>query len=393
MPKDNILHYPIRQPEILSKLPDTGTTIFTIMSKMASEHGAINLSQGFPDFSVPQALHELVSKHMHDGHNQYAPMPGLISLREQIASKVEKLYQRKVNPETEITVTSGATEAIHSSISAVVHPGDEVIVLEPAYDSYIPSIQLNGGIPVPVSLNPKDFSVNWDKVRDQINDKTRLIIVNTPHNPSGSVLSSYDLKQLAEIIRGTNILVLSDEVYEHIIFDGRQHQSMLCHEELAARSIAVFSFGKTFHATGWKVGYCIAPAPLSTEIRKVHQYLQFSVHTPTQFALAEYMDTLDSYQYLADFYQEKRDLFLRLTQASPLKALPAQGTYFQLFSYKVYSSLSDRALAEKLTQEKKLASIPISVFYHDQTDHHYLRFCFAKGNETLKRAAEILCNL
>ncbi|MEK6475876.1 methionine aminotransferase [Catalinimonas sp. 4WD22] len=387
------MSYPIRQPEILSKLPNTGTTIFTIMSKMASEHGAINLSQGFPDFSVPDALQELVSKHMHDGHNQYAPMPGLPALREQIAAKILKLYQREISPESEVTVTAGATEALHASIAAVVHPGDEVIVLEPAYDSYIPSIQLNGGITVPVSLNPKDFSVNWDKVRDKVNDRTRLIIVNTPHNPTGSVFSSHDLEQLAETIRDTNILVLSDEVYEHIIFDGRQHQSMLCHEELAARSIAVFSFGKTFHATGWKVGYCIAPASFSTEIRKVHQYLQFSVHTPTQFALAEYMDTLDGYQYLADFYQEKRDLFLRLTQNSSLKALPAQGTYFQLFSYQDYSKLPDRELAEKLTQEKKLASIPISVFYHDQTDHHYLRFCFAKGNETLKRAAEILCSL
>lgn len=387
------MHYQAKQAEISSKLPDTGTTIFTIMSKMASDYGAINLSQGFPDFSVPEALQKLVYKHMHDGHNQYAPMPGLIALREQISGKVEKLYQRIINPETEVTITAGATEALHASISAIVHPGDEVIVLEPAYDSYIPSIQLNGGIPVTVALNPKDFTVDWNKVREAISSKTRTIIVNTPHNPSGSIFSTYDLEQLAEITRDNQMLVLSDEVYEHIIFDGKQHQSVLCHEELATRSIAVFSFGKTFHATGWKVGYCIAPPPISTEIRKVHQYLQFSVHTPTQYALAKYMDTLDSYQHLADFYQKKRDLFLKLTQASPLKALSSGGTYFQLFSYKDYSKLSDRALAEKLTQENKLASIPISVFYHDQTDHHYLRFCFAKSNETLEKAAKILCSL
>lgn len=378
---------------LISKLPDTGTTIFTIMSKMASEQGAINLSQGFPDFPVPDELAELVSKHMRKGHNQYAPMPGLISLREQIAEKVFRLYMRRINPESEITITAGATEALHASISAIVHPADEVIVLEPAYDSYIPSIQLNGGVAVPVPLNPDDFSVDWDLVREKVSPRTRLIMINTPHNPTGSVFSTYDLEQLAEITRDTNIFVLSDEVYEHIVFDGKQHQSVLRHEELAARSIAVFSFGKTFHATGWKVGYCIAPEFISKEIRKIHQYLQFSVHTPTQFALAEYMDVWKNYQSLSDFYQQKRDLFLKLTQNAPLQPLPAQGTYFQLFSYKGYSSLPDKKLAEELTRKKKLASIPISVFYHDKTDHHYLRFCFAKGNDTLTHAAEILCSL
>lgn len=380
-------------PLISSKLPEVGTTIFTVMSKMASEYGAINLSQGFPDFPVPDALVDLVRKHMIEGHNQYAPMPGLMALREQIAEKVFKLYQRKINPDTEVTITAGATEALHASITAIVHAGDEVIVLEPAYDSYIPSIKLNGGVAIPVALHPGDFSVNWDLVKEKVNNHTRMIMINTPHNPTGSIFSAQDLEQLAEITRNTNIIVLSDEVYEHIVFDGERHQSVLRHEELSQRSIAVFSFGKTFHATGWKVGYCIAPEMLSTEIRKVHQYLQFSVHTPTQFALAEHMRSLENYQYLIDFYQKKRDLFLKLTENSPLKALPAKGTYFQLFSYQEFSNMPDRKLAEHLTQKNKLASIPISVFYHDQTDNHYLRFCFAKGDETLIRAAEILCNL
>jgi methionine transaminase len=363
------------------------------MSKLASEYGAINLSQGFPEFPVPEALVELVYKYMIEGHNQYAPMPGLLRLREQIAEKILKLHQRNVHPEAEVTITAGATEALHASISAIVHPGDEVIVLEPAYDSYIPSIKLNGGIVIPVALRPGDFSVDWNRVKEKLSVRTRMIMINTPHNPTGSIFSSEDLEQLAKLTRNTNIIVLSDEVYEHIVFDRAQHQSVLRHEELAQRSIAVFSFGKTFHATGWKIGYCIAPETLSTEIRKVHQYVQFSVHAPTQMALAEYMSNLESYQPLADFYQQKRDLFLKLTKSSPLKPLPAKGTYFQLFSYEGFSELPDRKLAEQLTQKNKLASIPISVFYHDQTDHHYLRFCFAKGDETLTRAAEILCNL
>lgn len=363
------------------------------MSQMASDYGAINLSQGFPDFAVPEALVELVRKHMADGHNQYAPMPGLITLREQIAKKVLRLYHQNIHPESEITITAGATEALHASISAMIHPGDEVIVLEPAYDSYIPSIKLNGGTAIPIALRPGNFSVDWDLVKEHVNSRTRMIMINTPHNPTGSIFFAQDLEQLAEITRDTNIIVLSDEVYEHIVFDGEQHQSVLRHEELAQRSIAVFSFGKTFHATGWKIGYCIAPKLLSTEIRKVHQYVQFSVHTPTQFALAEYMSSLKSYQYLTDLYQQKRDLFLKLTENSPLKVLPAKGTYFQLFSYQGFSNLPDRKLAEHLTQNHKLASIPISVFYRDQTDNHYLRFCFAKSDETLIRAAEILCNL
>lgn len=360
---------------------------------MAAEEGAINLSQGFPDFNAPEELLELVSKHMRDGHNQYSPMEGLMILREQIAAKVARLYGLQPDPETDITVTSGATEALHSSISTLIHAGDEAIVLEPAYDSYIPSIELNGGIPVTVPLNPQDFSVPWDDLRASITERTRLIIINTPHNPTGTIWSAEDLDQLAEIVRDTRIAVLSDEVYEHIIFDGQKHNSVLTHPELATRSVAVFSFGKTFHSTGWKIGYIVAPTDISREIRKVHQFVQFSVHTPSQYALAEYMDSLDSYQFLADFYQQKRDLFLKLTADTPFRPLPSRGTYFQLFSYKGFSDMHDRDLAEKMTKEKKVACIPISVFYQDKTDNHYLRFCFCKGDDTLERGAKILCNL
>jgi methionine transaminase len=378
---------------IQSKLPEVGTTIFTVMSRMAAEEGAINLSQGFPDFNAPEELLELVTKHMRGGHNQYAPMEGLMILREQIAAKVSRLYGLDANPETDITVTSGATEALHSGISALVQPGDEAIVFEPAYDSYIPSIELNGGIPVTVPLNPQDFSVFWDNLRASISERTRLIIINTPHNPTGTIWSKKDLDRLAEIVRDTRICVLSDEVYEHIVFDGNKHHSVLTHPELSTRSIAVFSFGKTFHSTGWKIGYMVAPTEISWEIRKVHQFLQFSVHTPSQYALAEYMASLDSYQFLADFYQQKRDLFLQLTTGIPFKPLPSRGTYFQLFSYEGFSEMHDRELAERMTKEKKVACIPISVFYQDKTDNHYLRFCFCKDDETLERGAEMLRNL
>jgi len=360
---------------------------------MAAEEGAINLSQGFPDFDAPEELVELISKYMHGGSNQYSPMEGLMTLREQIARKVKKLYQASFDPESEITLTSGATEALHASISAIVQSGDEVIVLEPAYDSYIPSIQLNGGVPVTVSLDPVDFSVPWEKLQRSISPKTRLIIINTPHNPTGTVWYADDLNRLAELIRDTRILVLSDEVYEHIIFDGQKHHSVLTHPELSARSAAVSSFGKTFHATGWKIGYVVAPAFISREIRKVHQFIQFSVHTPSQYALAEYMESLDSYQFLADFYQQKRDLFQSLTAEAPFEPLPSRGTYFQLFSYKDYSDMRDRELAEQMTRVNKLACIPISVFYQDHTDNKYLRFCFCKDDETLRRGAEILCSL
>ena len=393
MQKSNVVFQKASHLKVNSKLPDVGTTIFTVMSRMAAEEGAINLSQGFPDFDAPAELLSLVEKHMRLGHNQYAPMEGLMILREQIAAKVERLYGAQFDPETDITVTSGATEAIHSSISALVQPGDEVIILEPAYDCYIPSIKLNGGLPISVELNSEDFSVPWEQVQASISERTRLIMINTPHNPTGTVLSANDLNQLAAIIRDTKILVLSDEVYEHIIFDGQKHNSVLTHPELAKRSVAVSSFGKTFHTTGWKIGYCVAPAFISREIRKVHQFLQFSVHTPSQFALAEYMQSLDSYQFLADFYQQKRDLFLKLTEKAPFKPLPSRGTFFQLFSYRGFSDMPDRELAEKMTKVNKLACIPMSVFYREKKDNHYLRFCFCKGDDTLTRGAEILSSL
>lgn len=377
---------------VTSKLPEAGTTIFTVMSALAAEYGAINLSQGFPEFSASQELIELVHRYMQDGYNQYAPMPGVFALRERIAEKIERQHHHKTDPDAEVTVTSGASEAIFATIATLIHPGEEVIVLEPAFDSYIPSILVNGGIPVPVHLNSHNFSVNWEAVEEKITDKTRMIIVNTPHNPSGMIFSAEDLAELARITRDRSIFVLSDEVYEHIIFDNLTHHSVLRHEELVTRSIAVSSFGKTFHATGWKVGYLIAPSWITDEIRKVHQYLQFSVHTPTQYALADFLKDPEHYTGLADLYQHKRDLFLRHMQASSFEPIAAKGTYFQLFSYQHITDRPDRALAEQLTKEVGVASIPISAFYHDQTDHHYLRFCFAKNDNTLIKAANLLCN-
>ena len=381
---------PRLQASFSSKLPQVGTTIFTVMSKMAQEHGAINLSQGFPDFQVSPALIELIYKYMKAGSNQYAPMQGVMSLREQISEKTKVLYGNTIDPETQITVTSGGTEAIFSAVAAILRPGDEAIILEPAYDCYAPAVTLCGGVPVYIALNPHDFSVNWQAVKDRITEKTRLIFINTPHNPTGAVLSAADLNSLAEVVRDTSLFIISDEVYEHIIFDGLQHQSVLRHEELASCSVAVFSFGKTFHATGWKVGYCIAPPWLMKEIRKVHQYVQFSVHTPTQMALAEYLKDKDHYSGLATFYQKKRDLFIELMAGLPFQPILSKGTYFQLFSYQGFSNEPDRTLAEHLTQKAKVASIPVSVFYHNQTDHQYLRFCFAKDDNTLSKAAELL---
>ena len=378
------------QASFKSKLPQVGTTIFSVMSKMAQEHGAVNLSQGFPDFPMSPVLIELVNKHMQAGSNQYAPMPGVMSLREQIAEIAAARYGNAIDLETQITITSGGTEAIFSAVAAILRPGDEAIILEPAYDCYAPAIELCGGKSVYIALDPTDFSVNWQAVEDHVTEKTRLIFINTPHNPTGTVLSATDLSTLAEIVRDRQIFIISDEVYEYIIFDGLSHQSVLLHEELASHSVAVFSFGKTFHATGWKVGYCIAPAWLMKEIRKVHQYVQFSVHTPTQMALAEYLKDEANYSGLSAFYQQKRNLFLELMAGLPFKSVPSQGTYFQLFSYKNFSNEPDQALAEHLTKKAKVASIPVSVFYHDQTDHHYLRFCFAKDEHTLRKAAGLL---
>lgn len=375
---------------VRSRLPEVGTSIFSVMSKLALEHNAINLSQGFPDFPVSEVLVDLIYKNMRAGHNQYAPMPGVPALRKVIAEVVEKTYQRATDFETEVTVTAGGTEAIFATIAALVSAGDEVILFDPSYDCYDPAIRLNGGTPIHINLTAPDFSIDWQQVRDKVTSKTRMIMVNTPHNPSGAVLSEQDVKQLQEIALKNNLLVLSDEVYERIIFDDKKHESILKYPALANQSIAVFSFGKTFHATGWKVGYTVAPPALTTEIRKAHQFITFSVNTPTQFALAEYMAQPENYLNLGKFYQQKRDFFLQQIKGSSFKPLPCYGSYFQLLSYEGISQSSEKEMAVWMTKEKKLAPIPVSVFYKDATDQKILRFCFAKGEDTLRKAGEIL---
>lgn len=357
---------------------------------MALDHGAINLSQGFPDFPVDQKLVDLIYARMREGFNQYAPMPGAPALRNIIAEVVSKTYNRTTDPETEITVTAGGTEALFSVIAALVHAGDEVIVFDPAYDSYNPAIRLNGGIPVHINLKYPNFSIDWSEVKSKITPRTRMIMVNTPHNPSGAVLSEHDLKTLQSLAAEHDLIVISDEVYERIIFDGIKHQSVLCYPELAERSIAVFSFGKTFHATGWKVGYAIAPAKLTAEIRKAHQFVTFSVNTPVQLALAEYMATPEHYLNLGSFYQQKRDYFLNGIKGSSFEPMACHGSYFQSLSYKSISALPDMPMAEELTKKHKVASVPISAFYQDKTDNKLLRFCFAKQEKTLDQAIEIL---
>lgn len=360
------------------------------MSKMALEHGAINLSQGFPDFPVDPKLIDLIYSRMREGFNQYAPMPGAPALRNVIAEVVSKTYDLKTDPETEITVTAGGTEALFSVIAALVHAGDEVIVFDPAYDSYNPAIRLNGGVPVHINLKYPDFSIDWDEVKSKITPRTRMIMINTPHNPSGAVLAEHDLKTLQSLAVQHDLLVLSDEVYERIIFDGIKHQSVLHYPELAERSIAVFSFGKTFHATGWKVGYAVAPATLTTEIRKAHQFVTFSVNTPVQLALAEYMTVPDHYLNLGSFYQQKRDYFLNGIKGSSFEPMGCHGSYFQSLSYKSISGLPDMQMAEELTKKHKIASVPVSAFYQDKTDNKLLRFCFAKQEKTLDQAIEII---
>ena len=379
--------------KIESKLPDVGVTIFTIMSKLANDHQAINLSQGFPDFDVHPDLVALVDNYMRAGHNQYAPMQGVESLRRRISEKVDALYHAGYDPETEITVTSGGTEALFAAISAVVQPGDEVIVLEPAFDSYVPVIQLNGGIPVYVAYTFPDYRIDWDDVRKALSPKTRLIILNSPHNPTGAVFTESDISALKDILLDTNVLILSDEVYEHIIFDDLRHESISRYPELAKRSFVVSSFGKTYHTTGWKIGYCLAPAPLSKEFQRVHQFLTFASNTPIQYAYAEFMKNKDIYLNLSAFYQQKRDTFLSLIENSRFKALPCHGTYFQMLDYSSISHVSDVEFSKQLTTEHGVASIPPSVFYHRQVDHKVLRFCFAKKDETLEKAAEKLCKI
>ncbi len=378
---------------IRSKLPQIGTTIFTIMSTMANQYNAINLSQGFPDFEANPQLIALVTKAMQKGYNQYAPMPGLLSLREVIAEKNNTLYKSDYHPETEVTVTSGATQAIFTILAAFIHPGDEVIVFKPAYDSYEPSVNLFGGMVVPIQLSAPNFTVDWREVASKITSKTKMVIINTPHNPSGSVLSKEDMLQLEKLLGHTDIIVLSDEVYEHIIFDGQEHQSAARFPRLAERTFITASFGKTFHTTGWKMGYCLAPKDLMAEFRKVHQFNVFCANHPIQYALTEYLKIPSTYLSLPDFYQEKRDLFLSLIKDSRFTFKPASGTYFQLLDYSVITDEGDVAFAERLTAAHKIASIPVSVFNQDQQDDKVLRFCFAKTEETLKRAAEILCGI
>jgi methionine aminotransferase len=374
---------------IESKIPDVGTSIFTVMSKMALDHQAINLSQGFPDFMVDDAIVQLVHRYMNEGHNQYAPMPGTPALRNAIAAVVKDSFGRSVDPDTEITITSGATESIYSVISAFVKTGDEVIMFDPSYDSYDPAVRLNGGIPIHINMS-QSFGIDWDQVRAKITRASRMIIINTPHNPSGSILAEADLHELQRIAEEHDLLVLSDEVYERLIFDGAVHQSVLRFPALANRSFAVFSFGKTFHATGWKMGYVVAPASLTAEIRRVHQFVVFSVNTPIQLAIADYLRDPEHYTTLGSFYQQKRDFFLNEIKGSSFEPIPSKGSYFQLLSYKAISQEPDVAMAERLTKEHKVASIPISVFYKDNTDHLILRFCFAKKEETLAKACTIL---
>ncbi len=375
---------------VTSKLPDIGVSIFAVMTRLANEHKAINLSQGFPDFDCDPALVDAVAKAMRDGHNQYAPMPGVLALREGIAAKVEQLYGPRFDPVTEVLVTAGATAGLYATLTTFVRPGDEVVLFEPCYDSYVPVIRLSGGVPVFVSLRYPDYTVNWDEVRRAITPKTRLILVNTPHNPTGMMWSADDLRQLQSIVDGTDILLVGDEVYEHIIFDGRRHESLLRYEDLRARSIVVSSFGKTFHTTGWKVGYCVGPQSLIAEVTRVHQFVTFTVHTPSQMAFAEFVRRDPGAKELAGFYQQKRDLFLQLTAGSRFRPLPCAGTYFQLMDYSAISNETDKEIAHRLIVEHGVASIPVSAFLYKDTGGPVLRFCFAKKNETLRAAAERL---
>ena len=371
---------------MISKLPQVGTTIFTTMSRMALEENAINLAQGFPGFGSDPVLLELVAKYTRGGFNQYAPMSGVSELKQALATKTQVTQGYCPDPESEVTVVSGATEALFAAFTAIVHPSDEVIVLEPAYDSYVPAITLNGGVPVFVPLQSPDFSVDWALVASKINSKTRAIVVNSPHNPSGYVWSQEDVDNLASLVTQHGLFVISDEVYEHILFDRKSHISLGSNAALRERTFVCGSFGKTFHVTGWKIGYCIAPKVLSTEFRKVHQYLTFSTVTPLQYALAEYLEDAENYLELPAFYQKKRDLFLKGLALTPLQFQPSQGSFFQLATYGHLSKKSDLLIAEQMTRQLKVACIPVSVFYSTGQDHQVLRFCFAKKEEELEEA-------
>jgi methionine aminotransferase len=377
-----------------SKLPTVGTTIFTVMSKLAEQHRAVNLSQGFPDFQPPAGLLERVEHYLRGRNHQYAPMPGAVSLRDAIGRKLGELYGVRANADSDITVTSGATEAIFCAIQALVRRDDEVIVFDPCYDSYEPSITLAGGRTIHLPLTAQDFGIDWDRLQSALSNRTRLVIVNSPHNPSGALLTRSDLDRLAELLRPYDCYLLSDEVYEHVVFDGRRHATALAHPELAERCLAVFSFGKTYHATGWKLGYCVAPAALSAELRRVHQYVTFASTTPLQLALADYMTEHPEHHLgLPAFYQERRDYFVRLLADTKLATRPSAGTYFQLADYSRISDLPDVEFARWLTSEHGVAVIPISVFYERPPEQRLVRFCFAKHDETLDAAARRLREL
>lgn len=380
--------------KLTSKLPTVGTTIFTVMSQLAQEHQAINLSQGFPDFPCNEALISAVNQSMLKGMNQYAPMPGLMPLREEIAKLIQDKYGASYDPNSEITVTSGATEALFCAIMSTVREGDEVIVLEPAYDSYIPAIELAGANPVCVALEFPDYSVNWDSVKRLINRNTRAIILNTPHNPTGAILKQEDIEQLEKLVSQNGIFIISDEVYEHIIFDKNEHQSLAKYPNLRDKTFIVSSFGKTFHTTGWKVGYCVGPEYMMKEFRKIHQFVTFSTSTPFQAAIASYMaNHRAKIEDLGAFYQEKRDYFLKVMEGTRFQPLKTSGTYFQLMRYDHFSDEKDTEFAIRLTKEYKVATIPVSVFYRKEIDNKVLRFCFAKENATLEKAAEKLSKL
>ena len=375
---------------IASKLPDIGVSIFSVMTRLANEHKAINLSQGFPDFDCDPALIEAVAKAMRDGFNQYAPMPGVLALREGIAAKVEQVYGPRYDPATEVLITSGATAGLFATLTALVQPGDEVVLFEPCYDSYVPVIRLSGGTPVFVSLRYPDYTVNWDEVKRAITPRTRAILVNTPHNPTGTTWTADDMRRLASIVDGTDIVLIGDEVYEHIIFDGVRHESLLRYPDLRSRAVVISSFGKTFHTTGWKVGYCVAPQALLTEVTRIHQFMTFTVHSASQVAFAEFVKKDPTSAALPAFYQRKRDLFLELTKATRFKPLACSGTYFQLMDYSGFSKEKDTDIAMRLLKENGVASIPVSAFNYKDPGGPVLRFCFAKKDETLRAACERL---
>jgi methionine aminotransferase len=378
---------------LISKLPGIKSSIFSVMTRMAQDYNAINLSQGFPDFDGPEELLSLVSYYITSGKNQYAPMPGIPELRNRISEKTEMLYSRKYDPENEIVITSGATEAIYTAISCSVNRNDEVIIFEPAYDSYAPSVLINGGIPVFIPLTQPGYNIDWERVKDKITAKTRMIIINSPHNPTGRVINRADLQNLAEITRNSNILILSDEVYEHIVFDSKKHVSLAESAELSERTFVISSFGKTYHSTGWKVGYCSAPAALMTEFKKVHQFIVFSVNTPVQYAYADFLSNKEHYLNLKSFYQDKRDLLIQNLKSSGFSLIPSEGTYFQLLDYSPVSDLQDTEFAEYLTKNAGVAVIPLSPFYSSVNTAKTIRVCFAKRNEVITEACKRLCSV